>query len=153
MLLFTSYTSEFPNSKNLNRIKDSFDDNYEDHLGTVCDLYEINKDDLIPVIDDIHDDILNRLAKDDMGDDEFFDYFPDKIHVILQLYWLFINETWPDGKCNRSLYQSTVESYRSAIFNYDADARHNPNDELYLGNHCSFPDYSEMESYIKGLTK
>lgn len=153
MLLFTSYTSEFPNSKNLNRIKDSFEDNYEDHLGTVCDLYEINKEDLIQIIDGIHDDILNRLAKDNMGDDEFFDYFPDKIHVILQLYWHFINETWPDGKCNKSLYQSAVKFYQLAIRSYDANAGHDPNDELYLSKQCSFPDYSDMEHYLNHLTK
>ena len=155
MLLFTSYNSAFPNHgyAYATLLKDACDDNYEDHLGTGCDLYTVPEDKLLPLIKLLEDEIDSQLTSDIGGDDEFFDYFPDKLHVYFQLLYHFINVPWPNGKLNKQLYQHCLNYYQTAILAYDIregnDLYHN--DELCASNNCFFPDYEETENYIKSL--
>lgn len=148
MLLFTSYNLDYPDSQKATQV---INDEYQDHLGTECYLCGVTKENLFPLLRELQDDVNRRLATDIGGDDEFFDYFPDKIHILLQLVYHFFNTTWP--RYATSLYQTFANGYQIELLAYDQkhgnDLIHDP--ESCISNHCCFPDYEETENYIKSL--
>ena len=150
MLLFTSYNLDYPHSQNATQV---INDEYQDHLGTECHLCGVTKENLYSLLRELQDDINQRLATNIGNDDEFFDYFPDKIHIFFQLLYHYITTTYPNGKLNRQLYQHCLNGYQTAMLAYDIREGNDlyTNDELCASNNCFFPDYEETETYIKSL--